>query len=527
MFEGLNAIPWYGLHHAYGTAEEVPMWLRQLLSSDKEARDAAFYDLWGAICHQDHICSATPYAVPFLIELLEYPDTPDKSNILVVLADILMADRLAEKYWHGEFGAPDSLPFKDAQDAALAGMPVYRALLADENPATRIGAANTLSRCRDRAAEAIGYLFAALHTEREPVVRATVLGALWRVTPNSPEIRVFFADSMRAATSEIERFSAADALMVIAGQETPDDAVEIVFPVFVQPSETLREQSKRMPTGWTMTGRPDVAAQFALQKLGPARLKFAIPTLYQKIATAKYDWEATSLSKWLLSIVFEGEPPETPAPPRASATLTPEQREALEILLATDVLWGAYGNPELLAALKAYGLPETRADLATYLGKELPPAAPEAPEELEETEDTEESETPEAPDIYSSAGRPHMYRKRVEEIYPDLDLIYPIRGSIDASGPETYDSADIHNELLGMDERTYIFSFPCNDAGAVTLAHEETLLRALQDRLPLPIPNPIYSSRGASTPGIAFFGYDELLGKPLYQAMLESIDGEH
>jgi hypothetical protein len=45
MFEGLNTIPWAELTHAYGSAEEVPMWLRQLMSHDAKVRKEAMNHL--------------------------------------------------------------------------------------------------------------------------------------------------------------------------------------------------------------------------------------------------------------------------------------------------------------------------------------------------------------------------------------------------------------------------------------------------------------------------------------------------
>ncbi len=41
MFGRLGAIPWADLTHAYGSAEEMPMWLRQLTSDDAQVRKAA------------------------------------------------------------------------------------------------------------------------------------------------------------------------------------------------------------------------------------------------------------------------------------------------------------------------------------------------------------------------------------------------------------------------------------------------------------------------------------------------------
>ena len=64
MFEGLNEIPWADLRHAYGAADQVPMWLRQLVAPDERIRHNAMSHLNGSICHQGWICPATGYAVP-------------------------------------------------------------------------------------------------------------------------------------------------------------------------------------------------------------------------------------------------------------------------------------------------------------------------------------------------------------------------------------------------------------------------------------------------------------------------------
>jgi hypothetical protein len=49
MFEGLNAIPWAELSHAYGSVEEVPVWLRQLTSDDEQVRQRAMGRLGGSL----------------------------------------------------------------------------------------------------------------------------------------------------------------------------------------------------------------------------------------------------------------------------------------------------------------------------------------------------------------------------------------------------------------------------------------------------------------------------------------------
>jgi len=107
LFEGLNALPWYDLKHAYGSAEEIPMWLRQLATSDEHIRKQAINHLHGSICHQGWIGPATAYAVPYLIELLQEPTVVAKEDILKLLADIATANPLfSEERWRKNSQVP-------------------------------------------------------------------------------------------------------------------------------------------------------------------------------------------------------------------------------------------------------------------------------------------------------------------------------------------------------------------------------------------------------------------------------------
>src|SRR5712664_1324596 len=90
MLEKLDSVPWATLDYPYiGSAIGVPGLLRALTSFDEEVRAEAIHELYGTIWHQDTICEATAYAVPFLIELLEYKQVPDKDEILALLATLV------------------------------------------------------------------------------------------------------------------------------------------------------------------------------------------------------------------------------------------------------------------------------------------------------------------------------------------------------------------------------------------------------------------------------------------------------
>jgi hypothetical protein len=71
MLEGLDSIPWGKLRHAYGRASDVPGDLRALRSDQPGIREGALDRLYGTIFHQGKRYEATPYAVPFLCELID------------------------------------------------------------------------------------------------------------------------------------------------------------------------------------------------------------------------------------------------------------------------------------------------------------------------------------------------------------------------------------------------------------------------------------------------------------------------
>ena len=66
MLENLNSINWKSLKHAFGSAEDVPIYILDLLSSDKKIREGAIEILGHSIYHQGTIYQATGYTIPFL-----------------------------------------------------------------------------------------------------------------------------------------------------------------------------------------------------------------------------------------------------------------------------------------------------------------------------------------------------------------------------------------------------------------------------------------------------------------------------
>ncbi|WP_144122833.1 HEAT repeat domain-containing protein [Catellatospora sichuanensis] len=88
MPRDLNSIDWASLTHAYGSAEDVPDLIRALRSPDAEVRQEALYELYGNIYHQGSRYEASAHAVPFLLELAADPSTPDRHEVIHLLADL-------------------------------------------------------------------------------------------------------------------------------------------------------------------------------------------------------------------------------------------------------------------------------------------------------------------------------------------------------------------------------------------------------------------------------------------------------
>ncbi len=75
------------------------------------------------------------------------------------------------------------------------------------------------------------------------------------------------------------------------------------------------------------------------------------------------------------------------------------------------------------------------------------------------------------------------------------------------------------NDIYIIDD-TWVIRVPRTPAAAVTLRHEVQMLRALQGRLPLMVPDPVYV---CETPGQEYMGYHLLPGVALLPEVLDAV----
>ncbi|MBC8171171.1 MAG: phosphotransferase [Anaerolineae bacterium] len=105
--------------------------------------------------------------------------------------------------------------------------------------------------------------------------------------------------------------------------------------------------------------------------------------------------------------------------------------------------------------------------------------------------------------------------QQIQQAYPELNItsvrLLPHYGQF--------------SEVLVINE-ALIFRFPRTPHVAKDMASEVLLLRQLQGRLPLPIPNPVYEAWQPETGELIFMGYPMLPGEPLWRETMSAIQDE-
>lgn len=104
----------------------------------------------------------------------------------------------------------------------------------------------------------------------------------------------------------------------------------------------------------------------------------------------------------------------------------------------------------------------------------------------------------------------HLYISQIRTALPDLAF-----EKLEQSGGPFADVMVVNGE--------WVFRFPRTREGVQRIVAESSLLNALQDRLPLPIPRPVHMRFDPPVPGLAFLGYRRLPGQPLENAALAQV----
>ncbi|MBL9102210.1 MAG: tetratricopeptide repeat protein [Myxococcales bacterium] len=380
MLERLQTVDWNALTHAYGAAADVPDLLRALADPDRQVRKDAYWELYGNIFHQGTRYPATAPAIPFLLELLADPATPDRHELLLLVTHLVTGQFsvAADPVMYagesdGARDRSDTLDYsdilRDVYRAAEVGLPLYLDLVQHAETAAVRGAAAFLLACLwTHAATVVPVLRRRLARETSAPGRASLVFALGRLQdahgPDPELVRLHRDDP-----APVVRLLAAVGLTRGAGPELAPAVVDTLIAAVEDPDSVPGYDD--LPCG-----ERDLAGDigYVLRSLPPALGKRALPALCAALGRAE-DFGTAGLVEAMLAFAF-GEPRPVPedsdedvqAPRIDPAALTDDQRRVLAVMAGTHELW-TIGN--LFFVLRSHGVPTRREELAALLGVPL------------------------------------------------------------------------------------------------------------------------------------------------------------
>ncbi|MEU1620801.1 HEAT repeat domain-containing protein [Streptomyces sp. NPDC005722] len=180
----LDAIDWSSMHHAYGAADEVPAWLRDMASPDAETRDSALRSFYSAVHHQGDVYASTTASLPFLFALADDRATPERASIVGLLVSIgaHAVERCGYEYADGADHEDSAVVVRERADAFVS-------YACDDDRLVRRAAIEALGLFVDDAARAAALLRDRLPAEDGTEERLLVVETTATLALRLPEAR--------------------------------------------------------------------------------------------------------------------------------------------------------------------------------------------------------------------------------------------------------------------------------------------------------------------------------------------------
>ncbi|MFE5584530.1 HEAT repeat domain-containing protein [Kitasatospora sp. NPDC056531] len=176
--EGLDRVDWSSMGHAYGPADEVPLWLEQMASPDPDVRERAFSSFYNSAHHQGGVYSCTAASLPFLFALADDPQAPDRAAVIRLVLSIGGAalDCDPDGVYYSPSGH-ESRPHADVVPQMRERVEDFVRHAADPDPQVRQAAVPALGLFLDDADRAFALLRERLAAESGTVERLLVIKA--------------------------------------------------------------------------------------------------------------------------------------------------------------------------------------------------------------------------------------------------------------------------------------------------------------------------------------------------------------
>lgn len=361
MLDALDDIDWKSLEHAYGSAHDVPDLIRQLLSQDPKVRSEVMWTLYGNVFHQGTRYPATPYVIPFLIELCANPTILNRGELLTFWGALITGYFSVQErpiwgdgthiYFCGEVQQPENEdPYSNALHQiyrnSLPGSDLLFRLLTDDDVSVRAGAAWVLACLPTLGDMSIDRLHNQLRREKNGWVRAAIAFALGEIGDS---------DSLRQLLSNDTEHAAARCMAAceLARISPRNDLIEPLLEFICEPIEGY----ENVPGAG---GESSGDAAFSVTYLPSEVRQWAIPAICERLPRAR-SFAIMPLATALLSAAFEQQM-------EPLTQFNGLQRRVLLAMLNAQELW-SIGN--LYRTFESYGLPWDRDKCARLIGVQV------------------------------------------------------------------------------------------------------------------------------------------------------------
>ncbi len=181
MFEGLDQIDWENIGRHFGKTsvidrnylEEIPERIRALNSLDEDAQSEAMLYLFGEKGEFGAVRYYTSYVIPFVIELVGLPETPEREFMLDYL--LRVADNILNS---NHLSVGQMRLHVNAYDSIVKKIDILMTLLDDETKGMRIGTIDLLGKLSDHAEILLPELFRRFDVEKDEDIKIALLNSV-------------------------------------------------------------------------------------------------------------------------------------------------------------------------------------------------------------------------------------------------------------------------------------------------------------------------------------------------------------
>jgi hypothetical protein len=369
MFNEIDKTEWKKLRHAFGSVRNIPLLLQSLILPNEETREKALIDLYNSVWYSENVCQATPFVIPFLIEILDSREEADRFNILIFLAKVARdGDTYSKLRRNSVTDSKQHLQDKNwaqkSHDAVKNGMNVYLSLIYDEDEEIRAAASYVLSRFLFEQLELRDLLWQRLQLENSSFVRASLIAnamegyTLYGETLTSVQSTYIsrIIDDKTDGEDKIVKVIAALQIASLAPGINTERAINILLETILR-AETLKEDYQQLPID-----QSDIVSDAcnAVCLIGRHNASAIVPSLAQSLSQVD-ESEAQRVAYALLYLAFDNTAVE---PNVLFCHLSDEAKEAITAILNNSQVWH-FAN--ISQTLRLFGLPDSRQKLIDYV----------------------------------------------------------------------------------------------------------------------------------------------------------------